>query len=71
MVVLIILGLAFLCFGILLIFSPGSIKKLDEFGQKVLFKTKGNIIFRIVIGLFFLVAAYLMYYFAFIKGIVP
>lgn len=71
MVILIILGLAFLCFGILLILSPNTIKKLDQLGQKIFFIEGGSTVYRIVLGIFFLIAAYLMYYFAFIKGIVP
>jgi uncharacterized protein YjeT (DUF2065 family) len=61
-----ILGIIFLVVGLLYLFAPGLMKKLDEIGKKPLWKDEWTGTYRIVIGIFFIIAGLLICYTGFI-----
>ncbi len=57
-----ILGIIFLVVGILYVFSPQTMKKIDQMGKKLLWKDEWSITHRIGFGIFFLIVGILLCY---------
>lgn len=61
-----ILGIIFLVVGVLYIFSPQTMKKIDQIGKKLLWKDEWSITHRIGFGIFFLIVGILLCYTGFV-----
>ncbi len=61
-----VLGIIFLVVGVLYIFSPQTIKKLDQIGKKLLWKDEWSITHRIGFGIFFFIVGILLCYAGFV-----
>lgn len=57
----IIFGIIFLVTGILFIFTPRTMAKIDQLCERLLFTDKGAVKHHIVTGIFFLIVAALMF----------
>ena len=64
MMVFVILGMIFLAFGLMFLFSPGVIAWLGERGNRILFSDEGVLSHGKIAGLSFVIVGFLMFYFA-------
>ena len=61
-----IFGIIFLAVGVLYIFSPRTIKRIDQLGKKLLWKDEWSIRHRFGFGIFFFLVGLLLCYTGFV-----